>query len=178
MVYPNSLAHQGEERNIVRPVFRPPAPEDGAAVWSLIAACPPLDQNSRYCNLLQCTDFSDTCVIAEKDGSLAGWISAYRPPGDRKTLFVWQVAVHESARGEGLALQMIDSLLSRDTVHGVTCMKTTITADNKASWALFRRLAVRLSAPLVSEVGFDRDRHFGGEAETEHLVTIGAFAPR
>jgi len=156
-------------------VYRVPAAEDGATVHALIAECPPLDQNSLYCNLLQCTHFADTCILAEADGEAAGWISAYRPPAERETLFIWQVAVHERARGMGLGRAMIDALLSRDATRGVTRIKTTITPDNEASWALFRSVARRRDAPFASEAWFDRDRHLGGRHETEHLVAIGPF---
>ena len=84
-------------------LIRTPKKEDGQAIWDLIAACPPLDQNSMYCNILQCTHFADTCVLAERGGMPVGWLSAYFPPTEPETLFVWQVAVHEKARGEGLA---------------------------------------------------------------------------
>src|SRR3546814_13244218 len=62
--------------------FRMPKAEDGAAISKLIAACPPLDRNSAYCNLLQCSHFADTCIVAERDGYIAGWISGYRPPSE------------------------------------------------------------------------------------------------
>ena len=86
-------------------VFKKPVPEDGANLFSLIENCPPLDTNSMYCNLLQTSHFADTCVAAKRPNSqeLIGFVSGYLLPGDKSTLFVWQVAVSESARGEGLA---------------------------------------------------------------------------
>src|SRR3546814_20772399 len=65
-------------------------------------ALPILDTNSLYCNLLQCTHFAETCVLAERDGEISGWISGYRLVHDPEAMFVWQVAVHERARGRGL----------------------------------------------------------------------------
>ena len=155
--------------------LRAPVAEDGKRVSDLIAACPPLDRNSLYCNLLQCTDFAETCVLAEHDGEAVGWISAYRPPAGGDALFVWQVAVHERARGHGLAQKMIADLLARPAARGVNKIKTTITQGNKASWGVCQSLAKALKAPLVSEAYFERETHFGGEHETEHLVTIGPF---
>lgn len=175
MTYSKSRADNGAGAESLRTSLRSPTREDGERVWKLIADCPPLDQNSLYCNLLQCTHFSDTCVLAEKEGEAVGWVSGYRPPNEPETLFVWQVAVHEKARGEGLARSMIEEILSRPALRGVERIKTTITPDNKASWALFHSLAKALKAPLVSEEWLLRDKHFGGRHETEHLVTIGPF---
>jgi L-2,4-diaminobutyric acid acetyltransferase len=157
--------------------FSSPTADDGLAVHRLIAACPPLDQNSVYCNLLQCTHFADTCVAVKRGDQLVGWISAYRPPQEPDVLFVWQVAVGESARGLGLAGQMIDHLLQRPACQGVTKIKTTITPDNGASWGLFKGAARRLSGPLNDAPWFLKGDHFPPGHETEHLVVIGPFEP-
>ena len=156
--------------------FRKPTPEDGPQVTALIAACPPLDPNSAYCNLLQCSHFADTCVLAERQGEdgpqLAGWISAYRPPAAPDELFVWQVAVHESARGLSLARRMLEELLARPAFQGVTKLTTTITEANDASWGLFGSFARHQGAGLHKRPHFERDAHFAGAHDTEFLVTI------
>ncbi len=158
------------------PLLRKPQPSDGARIWQLIAECPPLDRNSMYCNLLQCSDFADTCILAEVQGRVVGWISAYRPPGDNDTLFVWQVAVHEDARGMGLARTMLARLLERRNCSSVDYLKTTITPDNEASRALFQSFADQQDAPLQESPGFDEDVHFRGRHDSERLITIGPLA--
>ena len=152
-----------------------PTPQDGPAVHALIGACPPLDRNSAYCNALQCTHFADTCVLARRDGAPVGWISAYRKPEAAETLFVWQVAVSSEARGEGLALRMLEALLAREACQGVQRLETTITSSNAASWALFRRLAERLRAPLKHRPWLLEGSELPAGAPTEHLLAIGPF---
>lgn len=155
-----------------------PTPEMGAAVARLIADCPPLDTNSTYCNLLQCTHFSQTSVAAFMTGELVGFISGYQVPQQPDTLFIWQVAVSERARGQNLATRMLKHLLARPGNQNLLRMETTITAGNRASWSLFRGLARRLEAPLASRPIFERQRHFAGQHDTEMLVSIGPFKPR
>lgn len=94
-------------------IFREPSRTDGDDVYALITECPPLDINSSYCNFLQATHFSKTCVLAEKDGDLAGFISGYQKPDEPNTLFIWQVAVSPRYRGKGLAFSMLTTLLER-----------------------------------------------------------------
>ncbi len=161
-------------RNIVLDI---PVKSDGAAVHSLIGRCPPLDENSLYCNLLQCTHFAGTSVIAKRDGKTAGFISGYLAGDDNRTLFIWQVAVDETARGEGLAKKMLRHILSRPACAKVRHLHTTITPDNDASWGLFRSFAKELGANVSSEPFFDHERHFNGAHETENLVDIGPFDP-
>jgi L-2,4-diaminobutyric acid acetyltransferase len=148
---------------------------DGAGVHQLIADCPPLDTNSLYCNLLQVSHFRHTSVVAELDDRLVGAISGYLIPERPDTLFIWQVAVGSAARGQGLALRMLNHIVDRPACRDVRFMETTITEDNAASWGLFRKFADKRDAPLDSETGFDRERHFGGQHATEMLVRIGPF---
>ncbi len=153
--------------------FRPPRAADGPAVTALIAACPPLDRNSRYCNLLQCEHFADHCVIAEKAGRIVGWVSGYRPPSDPDAFFVWQVAISSEGRGRRLASRMISDLVARSAQRGVTHLITTITDDNHASWALFRGLARDWDASFERSALFERETHFAGAHATEYQARIG-----
>lgn len=152
--------------------LRKPTKEDGMAVHRLIANCPPLDTNSAYCNLLQCTHFADTSVIAEMQGEVVGFISGYRVPEAPTTLFIWQVAVGEKARGHGLAGRMLADICDRDGNRDLQAMQTTVTADNEASWALFEGFARRRGATLERSMMFDRDAHFKGSHDSELLASI------
>jgi L-2,4-diaminobutyric acid acetyltransferase len=156
--------------------LRTPERGDGAALHNLVAECPPLDENSLYCNLLQATHFADTCIAAEQAGHLVGFISAYLVPGRPETLFVWQVAVGPRARGQGLATRMLDGLLGRPRCRGVTHLETTVTASNEASWALFEGFARKHGAPLLRSTLFDRDADFDGAHDSEILARIGPLA--
>ena len=156
-------------------VLRAPRPVDGPAVSALIDQCPPLDANSAYCNLLQCTHFAQSCIIAERQANVIGWISGYRLPTDTRRFFVWQVAVHPSARGEGLALKMLNVLLDRRSNADVEYLLTTITPANAASWAFFEGFARRCGVSLVKTPLFDERLHFAGAHETEWLAEVGPF---
>ena len=157
-------------------VLRSPVLEDGLAVFRLIGNCPPLDMNSSYCNLLQCAHFANTSVAAEMNGELVGFISGYAIPGRADTLFIWQVAVAEQARGLGLASRMLSHILARPLCADITHLETTITQDNQASWALFKRLASTLSADFQSSEWLDKEAHFAGQHDSEALVRIGPFS--
>lgn len=152
--------------------LRKPEDADGSDVWSLIRECKPLDENSMYCNLIQCDHFRDTCVLGELDGEIVGWISGYLLPDDPQTLFVWQVAVSEEARGQGLGQRMLSNLLDRDICSDVQRIQTTITRDNDASWALFTRFADKSDAEVDSEAHFKSEEHFDGMHDTEYMVTL------
>lgn len=156
-------------------VIRPPRPTDGAFVSALIANCPPLDQNSLYCNLLQCSHFSETSALAEQDGKVIGFVSGYQLPDEPETLFIWQVAVDCAARGQALGSRLIFDILSRPVCASVCRLKTTVTQSNSASWAMFEKIAAALHAPHQRTLLFDRNHHLGGKHDSEFLISIGPF---
>lgn len=156
-----------------RVTFRRPTEIHAAKVWELIAKCPPLDRNSLYCELLLCTDFADTCVLAERAGAVVGWISAYRRPSDPSTLFIWQIAVHPEVRNTGVGKGLITSALNRPCCESVTYIKATVTLSNRASKLLFAGLARSLRAPIRQALCFDRDIHLNGQHESEYTIAIG-----
>lgn len=157
--------------------IRQPVDTDGAKVHELIARSPSLDDNSVYCNLLQCTHFAATSAVAELDGDIVGVLAAYFIPDRPNTLFVWQIGVDERVRGMGIATKLLLDVLARIHCHKVRYVQTTITEDNEASWALFEFFARSLKAKTRHKPLFERDRHFGGEHDTEILLTIGTLQP-
>jgi L-2,4-diaminobutyric acid acetyltransferase len=157
-------------------IIRKPFITDGSRVNALIASCKPLDTNSTYCNLLQCTHFAETCALAEDvnaDGVIVGFVSAYLLPEKPNTLFIWQIAVSVHARGQGLGNRLLKEILSRPACYAVTFLETTITENNRASRALFSSLASEYGADLQQQVLFDKDQHFAGQHDSEILLRIG-----
>lgn len=173
------MPKDAEEPRTRTPRLRKPVARDGAEIWELVRRCKPLDENSMYCNLVQAEHFRDTCVIAEDPdtGALLGWISGHLIPG-AGALFVWQVAVSPEGRGQGLGCRMLAELVSRPECGDAQEMRTTITRDNQASWALFRSFARNIGGTLNEAPHFERDVHFDGRHATEHLVTISLPAER
>lgn len=155
-------------------VIKRPVATDGVRINGLVAACKPLDTNSVYCNLLQCTHFAETCALAEhpESGNLLGFVSAYLLPDKPNTLFVWQIAVSVQARGQGLGKRLLKEILSRPACRGVTCLETTITESNQASHALFLSLAKEHDSNMKTQVLFDKHEHFSGLHDSEILLRI------
>jgi Acetyltransferases len=94
-------------------VFRKPSAADGQALHILVRECAPLDENSLYCNLLQCHMWADTSIVAVLDDQLVGAVTGFRKPDDPRTVFIWQVAVHPRRRGCGLGQHMLSELVTR-----------------------------------------------------------------
>lgn len=155
--------------------FREPAKNDGAAVWELIKGTKVLDLNSSYSYLMWCDIFSETSIVAEKDGEIFGFISGYKNPNNPNKLFIWQVAVDVSARGNGLATKMLRQLLKRKASKNIDYVEATVSPSNQPSQSLFKGLAKKLDTDCHISEYFIADDFPAEEEEHEDelLFTIG-----
>ena len=117
---------------------------------------------------------------AATDGAAVNELVAACPPLDPNSLHpdsrsIWQVAVSPDARGHGLGQRLVLEILARPRNANLRYLRTTITGDNAASWAMFGRLARDLDAPTERHLLFDADRHFAGRHDSELELVIGPF---
>jgi diaminobutyrate-2-oxoglutarate transaminase len=148
------MADENEDK---QPVLREPTPDDGSALWQLVEELGNLDLNSPYAYLLVGRHLASTSAVAEFDGELVAFVSAYRPPTHNDVLFVWQVGVHSKMQGYGLARKLLFHILDRDACQGVRWIETTVTPNNLPSQRLFRSLARHLDTQLAVSPYFPRD---------------------
>ena len=153
--------------------LRNPKVSDGSSLWRLVRDTGMLDLNSPYAYFLLGEHFAETSVVAEKDGGIAGFVSAYIPPQTPDSIFVWQVGVATSMRQQGLALKMLLAILRRDICKNIQTLKTTITPSNTASRALFSSLAKRVNGSLHEQQDYFRSAWFpDSRHEAEALFSI------
>lgn len=154
-------------------VLREPDVNDGARLHGFVRALHPLAENSVYCNILQCTHFSETTVVAEHGGHIIGFVSGYLHPKKTNTYFLWQVGVHAEGRGVGLPLRMIQSVLARPACRDVLRLEATVSAGNTASQRLFQSLARAEGAQCHVTQDYIAAHHFGADnPDPEELFTI------
>lgn len=152
-----------------------PTVADGAPLKALIDQCPPLEPLTTYAYLLVCTHFSGESLVARDQDGLVGAIVSYRPPTHPEAVFVWQIGVHERARGTGLGLKMLDALADRLAPQGVTFLEATVAPSNTASDRLFRRFAENRGAAVLNTPHFEEHLFGDGDHEAENLYRIGPF---
>lgn len=156
-------------------LFRTPTEEDGKDVWQLIKNTGVLDLNSSYSYLMWSKFFDETSIVVETNEQIVGFISGFIQPKSADTLFVWQVAVDESARGKGLASRMLHENLQSDACRNIRYLEATVGPSNEASQALFLKLARDLKTICKVTECFTESQFPGSGHEDELLFTIGPF---
>lgn len=158
-------------------VFRNPTTEDGKSFWEITKASGTLDLNSVYHYLIMCRHFGRTGLVAQKQGQVVGFVTAYIPPPSPDTIFVWQVAVDEKERGQGLGVHLLTRVFQNAKAFGVQYLDATITPSNQASIGLFTAAARALEAPFVFKNEFFSAADFGQNVhEAEMLFHIGPIS--
>jgi len=157
--------------------FRKPEVKDGSEVWNLVRDSGGLDLNSAYSYLMLCDLFRDTCSVAESEGRIVGFTSAFRKPEDGETLFVWQIAVDRSMRGRGVGRALIREVLERASNSEVTFLEATIGPNNIPSRRLFLGIAESLGADCSISQKYASDQFPGPEQHDDELLyRIGPLA--
>jgi len=168
-------SHDQKHLNPCPVILRPPVPHDGASIKDLVHQSRVLEPNSLYSYLLMCRHFADTCVVAEQEKTIEGFVTAYIPPHTPEVIFVWQVAVQPSMRGRGLGLAMLRALVERERSAAIRFLEASVTPSNVASQGLFRSFARSLHAKWEIQSFFGRELFSGEQHEPELLWRIGPF---
>lgn len=160
--------------------IRPMRTEDGANVWRLIQRAGTLDLNSAYLYLLLGRFYGDTCLVAtgEDDEQLAGFVTAFIPPGREDTVFLWQIGVDPDFQGQGVAGRMLRALLNLPACRQAHYLETTVTPDNDNSRGLFHAYARRAGTELREHDFFPAELFPEPDHEAEKLLRIGPIDKR
>ena len=154
--------------------LRVPDVGDASSLWRLVNNSGVLDRNSSYLYLLLCRDFAQSCVVAEQNSKVVGFVSAYRPPRRPDVLFIWQVCVCKSIRRQSVASQMLTGLIDRSLDQSaLRFVEATVAPSNKASLRMFESLAVQLGSQMTHGIGFDQSVFPEDDHEAEPLIRIG-----
>lgn len=145
---------------------------DAATIWRLVGRSESLDLNSPYAYLLLCRHHAETSLVAQHQGRVIGFVTAWRPPPSPDVVFVWQIGVEDRYRGHGLGQRLLCDLLDR--CPDARFLECTVTPGNAASLALFHGVAARRAAAVDVLPGFAAE-HFPPECahEQEDLLRIG-----
>ncbi len=160
--------------NTLKIIIKKPGKYFSKSIFKLVKDTKILDVNSEYLYLLQTIHFRDTCSIAVINDEVVGFVSGYKIPESAETLFIWQMAVDEKVRGQGLAKKLMKNILTREEYSDIKYIHTTVSPSNKSSVRAFEKLAEELNTGMKAMSFFEKD-DFINQHEEEVLYEIGPF---
>lgn len=152
-------------------IYRKPVTSDARSIYNLVKNNKPLDENSNYLYVLLCHQFSDTCIVAEIDSKIIGFMTGFISPKNSQTLFVWQAAVDAEYRNEGVAKKLVSNALE-NAGSEIKYIEATVTFSNKASLKFLENLANDLKTSISLTPLFSSEV-LGEGHEPENLIRIG-----
>ncbi|QTX04136.1 diaminobutyrate acetyltransferase [Agromyces archimandritae] len=166
-----TTVHDVEKLN---PEIVVPDLEHASEMWRIAKHTEVLDLNTSYAYLVYCRDFARTSRVALDGDDAVGFVMGHVRPERPHHLFIWQVAVDESHRGQGLAGRMLDELYADVAAsNDIHSLETTITDDNEASQRLFGSFARRWQDAAMTVDPLFEPAHFPDGHGAERLYEIG-----
>ena len=111
-------------------------------------------------------------MVAEFQGDIVGFISAYFLPNKADTLFIWQIAVDKKMRGQNLAGLMLNCLLSRPECQHANTLTASVTPSNQASRRLFEKYCDSIDSEIMESDFLDESDFTDSTHEAEILLSI------
>lgn len=134
-----------------------------------------LDVNSSYCYLMWSKYFNKTSIVAHYEDELIGFISGFIQPESTDTLFIWQIAVDENFRGQGLATTLIEQLLNQLHRENIKFLEATVTPSNVPSSNLFKGIAKKHETNCNIYKCFSKEQFPETSSEEEYTYRVGPF---
>lgn len=153
--------------------LRSPVSRDAQAMRELARDSQVLSVNSTYYYALMSRMFGDTSIVAEQGERLCGYVTAFRPPRQADTIFVWQIGVAEWAQGKGVGKQMLSAIIDRQQPG---FLEASIAPDNLASRNLFTAVARQMDVGYVYEEPFFTVEDLGSREGEELLFRLGPLS--
>lgn len=153
--------------------FRTPTENDGKEMFRIVKESKVLDVNSSYSYLMWGKFFYKTSIIAQYENEVIGFVTGFLKPESPNTLFVWQVAIDEKCRGNGLATKLIMKLINKLKSQNIQFIEATVTPSNKPSSNLFKGLAKRYETDCEIYECFSKDQFPDSSHEAEFAYKIG-----
>lgn len=171
----SEIQYLGKARPTSSITFRMPRAEDGAAVWRAVQKAGTLEVNTSYFYLIFCSDFRETCLIAEDGTDIAGILIGLHPPKSPDTAFCWQIGVLPAWQGQGLATRMLSAWLDLPANRDIRWVTATVADDNIASARLFEGFARSRAVSCTVSPHFT-ESHFPAGHRPEPLYRIGPIS--
>lgn len=110
-------------------------------VRKFVSLCKPLDLHSPFTYWILAKYFRDYCFILLEEDKIIGFISSIKSASDYNNLYLWQIGIAESKRGQGYAAMLIDKVVEQARKSDCKKIQFSIAPENEPSHNAFNSYA-------------------------------------
>lgn len=112
--------------------------------------------------------FPSTCLVAEKNGQIIGYIGALLSM-EKQKIFVWQIAVKSNERGQQIGRRLLENIVTAAKKMGIDELEIAIDDENIICRCMVKKLVQDLEGTIT-----EKEKYRGeGFRETVYCVFIG-----
>ena len=87
--------------------------------------------------------FSETCLVAEKDDNVIGFVIAYKDQASSREIFIEDILIDSKMRRNGLGTRMVSEIIRNAKTTKCKSIWGTIDPKNKASLEFFKSVGFK-----------------------------------
>ncbi|NCC16978.1 MAG: GNAT family N-acetyltransferase [Clostridia bacterium] len=110
-------------------------------------------------------NFPSTCLVAEKNGRILGYIGALLS-AEKQTVFVWQIAVKSDERGRQIGRRLLENVVIAAKNMGITQLEIGINDENIICRCMVEKLVQDLESTITEK------EKYKGEGFCERVYRI------
>jgi L-2,4-diaminobutyric acid acetyltransferase len=119
--------------------FRKPNESDFERVYDFVSACKPLESYAVHFYKIMLRYFRNTCLVAEENNVIVGFVLGFVSQVDPKTYFLWQIGVSPEKQGQGIGNRLLTEMESLLKKTRVGRMELTVDPENITSQKLVEK---------------------------------------
>jgi diaminobutyrate acetyltransferase len=118
-------------------IIRSVSEKEFMRIHSFVSDCDVLETYPEHVYRILLRHFGDTCLVAESDGVIVGFLLGFRSQTRADLFFIWQIGVSVSARRQGVGAAILRDVENRLSSHEAARIECTIDPENEPSIRLF-----------------------------------------
>ncbi|MBD3182947.1 GNAT family N-acetyltransferase [Candidatus Poribacteria bacterium] len=154
-----------EEKIYIRNI----TPDDVESIYNLVDGSLTLRTYDKYLYRILSEYFTKTCLVAESDNEIVGFILCFISQDDPSILFIWQIFVRETYRGK-LVTQKLNKQI-RDVAREMGCTKLhfTIASDSKLGKSMKKLSSIPFNSVSLHGLFLKSTKSDNGEEKIDIL---------
>jgi L-2,4-diaminobutyric acid acetyltransferase len=108
-------------------------------VYNFVSHCKPLENYAEHFYKIMFRYFGNSCLVAEFNDEIVGFVMGFRSRVNNKTFFLWQIGVFSYYRGKEIGRILLEEFEKVAKKLGCKRIELTVDPNNLASQKLFEK---------------------------------------